>query len=182
MPSHDEATEGLQSNSAPRSVRESPEPKFSEVMFAYHTAESDFEDALLEAGFGEFAGISGDHYDNSIEIHKVGNSARLNEAAQRVIFDAGFSIAFVNHQDGWETHYNWKHDEPFAVQRGWRRRYVQDPSATTTNVIAGSPSPGYYEINYWPEGWGDPKRSKDLESGYFRIVEEVVPEGQNEAR
>lgn len=134
---------------------------FSKVMFAYHKAESDFEDALVEAGFGEFEGVSGDHYDNSIEIHKVGNAARLNEAAQRVVFDAGFSKAYVNHEDGWETHYNWKQGEPFTAQRGWRRLRRE----------------GGFDISYWPEGWGDPKTGRCAEwlsNGYMRIVPEEV--------
>ncbi len=52
------------------------------------------------------------------------------------------------------------------MSRGWRRRYVSDPNAKTTNVIAGPPNPGYYECSYYPEGW-----TKDhLESGFFRVV------------
>lgn len=158
---------------------------FSETMFSYNEARNEFEKALCEAGFGDFEDLRGDDYDNSIELDEVGNDERLGEAAQRVIFDAGFSIAFVNHKDGWETHYGWKRGEPFAVQRGWRRRYVEDPSAITTNVIAGPPRSGYYEISYWPDGWGDPKTGKCAEwlsSRYMRIVPDDALAAQRQTR
>ena len=46
--------------------------------------------------------------------------ARLTEAQQKIIYDAGFSIAYVNHTNGWETHYNWKRTEEFKPHDGWR--------------------------------------------------------------
>lgn len=136
-------------------------------MFDYHTALDEFETALCEAGFGAFNSVGGDDYDNSLEIYEVAPDARMGEAAQRVIFDAGFSKVYVNHKDGWETHYAWDRSKVFAPVRGWRRRYVKDPNATTTNVIVGDANPGYYEISHWPDGWG----SKEwLDTGYMRIV------------
>jgi hypothetical protein len=119
---------------------------------------------MAEAGFGDYVSIGGDSYDVSIEFYSVAPDARMNEAAQLVVFDAGFGMAHVNHTDGWETHYRW--GKEFKKARGWRRRYVKDPRATTTRVIAGDPDPGYYEISYWPEGWS---RKEWLESGYMRI-------------
>ena len=86
---------------------------FSETMFGYHWAESHFEEKLVEAGFGEFCSISGDHYDNSIEIHGVKDGAELGAEAQEVIYDAGFSIAFVNYNDGTERHYHFDLGKPF---------------------------------------------------------------------
>jgi hypothetical protein len=144
--------------------------RFADLMFDYHRAESDFTDALCDAGLEDWGSIGGDWYDGSLELHKVPNDARLNEAVQRVIFDAGFVKVYVNHLDGWETHYSWNHSEPFKPSRGWRRRYVSDPTATTTNVIAGEPNPGYFEISYWPKGWTGPGTEKWLETGYMRIV------------
>lgn len=143
------------------------ERPFSRVMFDYHEAVSEFEGALCEAGFGAFNRVSGDYYDNSLEIYEVAPDARMGEAAQRVVFDAGFRTAYVNHKDGWETHYTWDHSKPFAPVRGWRRRYVKDPNASTTNVIVGEPNPGYYEISYWPDCWDN---KSWLDSGYMRIV------------
>lgn len=134
------------------SVEELRKP-FSKVLFAYHDAETAFSDALVNAGFGDFEEIGGDDYDNSIEFHGTENVARMNEAAQRIIFDAGFSIAFVNHKDGWETHYSWSYGKPFAASRGWRRLKRE----------------GGFDISYWPEGW---THKEWLETGYMRIVPE----------
>ena len=143
--------------------------KFAELMFEYHRYESKFTDALGDAGLEEFDRVSGDYYDGSLEILKVGNDERLSEAAQRVIFDAGFAKVYVNHQDGWETHYSWG-TEPFKAVRGWRRRYVSDPEAKTTNVVVGEPNPGYYEISYWPESWTSDRTKEWLADGYMRVV------------
>lgn len=143
---------------------------FSDKMFAYYQEEMNFTDAMCEAGFGEYASISGDYYDCSIEFIKVENDARMPEAAQRLCHSAGFVKAYVNHKDGWETHYNWNPTEPFKMARGWRRRYVSDPDAATTNVVAGKPNPGYYEISFWPEGWSGDRTKEWLSSGYMRVV------------
>lgn len=146
--------------------------KFSDTMFEYHAAESRFTDQLCDAGWGEYQSIGGDHYDNSIEFYKVENDERMGEAAQRILFDAGFSRAYVNHKDGWETHYSWDHRKPFEPSKGWRRRYVIDPTATTTRQVGADPPEdrGYYEISEWPESWNS-ERTKDwLRSGYMRIV------------
>ncbi len=144
--------------------------KFSEQMFDYHRAESDFTDKLCDAGWGEYATIGGDYYDCSIEFYKVENDERMPEAAQRILHEAGFFRAFVNHKDGWETHYNWNPKEPFKASRGWRRRYVSDPTVSTTRVAAGPPDPGYFEISYWPEGWDSERTKEWLSSGYMRVV------------
>ena len=142
-------------------------PRFAEAMFAYWEAKSNFEDALADAGFSAFEKIGGDDYDNSIEFIRVANDARLTEHQQRIVRDAGFNKAYVNHLNGWETHYSWTEPE-FKADRGWRRRYVSDPEAKTTNVIGGPPNPGYYEISFWPEDWAG--HEQWLETGYMRIV------------
>lgn len=138
--------------------------RLADAMFAKNMAESNFDVAMVEAGFGEYTKIGADEYDNSIEFYGVAPDARMNEAAQRVVFDAGFSTAYVNHTDGWETHYTWQKE--FKLARGWRRRYVKDANAKTTRVIAGDPDPGYWEISHWPKAW---TRREDLASGYMRI-------------
>ncbi len=149
-----------------------PVAKFAEQMFGYHRAEMNFTDALCDTGFGEFDHVSGDYYDNSLEIKGVSNDARLSAAAQQIIFDAGFSKVYVNHQNGWETHYGWSRGKPFKPDRGWRRRYVTDPTATTTNQIGADDAEhrGYYEISYWPESWVSARAKSWLSSGYMRIV------------
>lgn len=145
------------------------EPRLSDAMFAYHRAESEFGDKMVEAGFGDYCRVGGDDYDNSIEFYDVAPDARMGEAAQRLVVEAGFGKAYVNHKDGWETHYTWKHGEPFKAVRGWRRRWVADPNAKTNRGI-GHVDSGYYEISYWPESWNKPTPEEWLVSGYMRIV------------
>jgi hypothetical protein len=148
-------------------------PQLSDAMFAYHAAECEFRDAMFAAGFGDYERIGGDDYDNSIVFHGVARDARMGEAAQRIVYDAGFSTAYLNHKDGWATHYSWKRGEPFKPSRGWRGRWVADPAATTARNFGQKPTPenaGYYEISYWPEGWTQVETREWLSSGYMRIV------------
>jgi hypothetical protein len=151
------------------------EERFAEQWWKFRNAKYDWEDRLghmLSADYGkewDFDDISTDEYDCSLEIQKVSPHVRLSEAVQRLIWEAGFGRVYVNHSDGWQTHYNWSQDKP-PPARGWRRRYVSDPAASTTNVIAGEPNPGYYEISYWPEGWSGPGTKDWLATGYMRIV------------
>lgn len=117
-------------------------------------------DGLLEAGLEDWSEIGTDYYDNSIEIYGVAPDTRLKqEALDWLIGGCGFSKIYVNHTDGWQTHYG-------SQLPGWRRRYVSDSSASTTNVIAGPENNGYYETNRFPDGF--PKEW--LETGYFRVV------------
>jgi hypothetical protein len=125
---------------------------FAGAMFVHNKAL--FEDALSSAGFDQFEKIWGDDYDNSIEFGEVDNDVRLTAAVQKVIFDAGFSRVFVNHKDGWETHYSWAHGESFEPHRGWRRRRTEKG----------------FDISYWPEGWNTPGCADWLSSGYMTIV------------
>lgn len=132
-------------------------------------AESDLAHLLESVGI-ECERTGWDYYDCSLEMYECHPDVRLNEKQQRAIFDAGFMICFVNHNDGWETHYSW--GKEFKVRRGWRRRWVHDPAATTTRTIGVAVTPenaGYYEISYWPESWTD-KIEDDKNNGYFRIV------------
>jgi hypothetical protein len=144
-------------------------PEHSKFIEDFEIAKNRLKDKLSQVGMTKFRSIGGDYYDNSIEFYDVDSDVRLNESQQTVIFDEGFSTAYVNHVDGWETHYNWKVSEPFKKSRGWRRRYVTDSSVKTTRALGDDPvdERGYYEISYWPEGWG----SNDwLTTGYMRIV------------
>ena len=128
--------------------------KFAAAMFEYHLAEARFQSDLSEVGFMDYEYISGDSYDNSIEIYGANNDARMTEDQQRVVFDAGFSTVFVNHLDGWETHYNWKQERSFKVARGWRRRRIEKG----------------FEISFWPESWDHPSCAEWLANGYMTIV------------
>ena len=126
--------------------------KLAEAMFRFYDVKSDFTDRLCTAGFGNYSGdIWGDDYDNSIEFGQVDPDARLTEEQQRIIFDEGFTLCFVNHTDGWETHYSWKHAD-FKPHRGWRRKRTDKG----------------FTINYWPESWGEDTNGW-LASGYMTI-------------
>ena len=145
---------------------------FADSWWTYTFAESRFEEDLCEVLGGDFDRLGTDHYDASLEIYKVDDHVRLSEAAQRLIYDAGFGKVYVNHKDGWQTHYSWPGRDPFAPVKGWRRRWVADPAAKTTNVIGkelSAENAGYYEISAWPTSWGE-KRRDWLTTGYMRIV------------
>jgi hypothetical protein len=56
-----------------------------------------------------------DDYDSSIEIDNVPPDFRLSKDSWKMLMDEGFRICFVNHTDGWETHYNRNNST------GWRK-------------------------------------------------------------
>jgi hypothetical protein len=133
--------------------------RFADCAFAFDHARSEFEDRLLELlGDGaDYENTGWDIYDESLEINKVTDDTRLSEEAQKFIAENGFARTYVNHKNGWETHYVWKQGEPFKPSRGWRRK------ATPTG----------FEINYWPEEWNSPHVLAWLKSGYVKIVGDV---------
>lgn len=133
---------------------------------AYDAAYPAFKEALAVAGFTGYSRIGFDDYDCSIEFYDVDNDARLSASAQEVVFKAGFVKAYVNHQDIWQTHYSWNWREPFTPARGWRRRWVDDPQSKNTR---GAGENGYFEISYWPQGWGEGTENW-INDGYMRIV------------
>lgn len=137
------------------------DPEFATKLYEFGSKKNEFEDALDDLGV-PFDNIGWDWYDNSLEINKVESDYRLSDEAYKFIFDSGFSICFVNHKDGCETHYS------AGKRRGWRRRYVSDPEVTTTRILFGEPDPGYFEVSYWPEGWD--KQRGWIDSGYMRVV------------
>ncbi len=138
----------------------------AERVWAAQSEMANFEEELDEL-IGEFGKLGHDYYDASLEIREAANSIRLGYDAQTLIKQAGFGKVYVHHVDGWETHYSLHGDLP---ARGWRRRYVEDAGALTTNVIAGDPNPGYYEISHWPESWTGRHTADWLSTGYMRIV------------
>ncbi len=84
-------------------------------------AQTDFEESLTGAQPDlDWDKNWYDPYDESIEFSEVPPDVRLNEAVQRILFDAGFLKAFVNHSDGWETHYSW--GAKFKKHNGWRTK------------------------------------------------------------
>lgn len=146
---------------------------FADEWWAFLSTKSRWEDGFddLLAEGEDYDRLGTDDYDCSLEIRGAANDWRLSEAQQAYLFGAGFHKIYVNHSDGWETHYS---ASPVLPVRGWRRRYVPDRTATTTNVIAGEPNPGYYEISYWPSGWDQPGTKDWLATGYMRIVADVL--------
>lgn len=133
--------------------------------------------AKWERGFHElladgqrYERLGTDDYDSSLEIIGAANDWRLTEAQQRYLAEAGFAIVYVNHKDGWETHYRFFGKDRPIPARGWRRRYVSDPTGPGDRIIVGEPDPGYWEISYWPEGWDSERMQEDRKRGYYRIV------------
>lgn len=121
---------------------------FAETLFEYQRAKDQFEDVLCDSGLDDFSGIGGDYYDDSIEVYDVSNAARLTPDAQKAIFDQGFLIAYLNHKDGWETHYTW--GAQFEPVEGWRRKRTENG----------------FQVNRFPESWP----AKWLETGYIEVV------------
>lgn len=87
----------------------------------FNRIEDQFETALCEAqeGLADYR-RSYDPYDGSVEFYDVPPELRFNEASQKVCHDFGFCTAFVNHLDGWETHYAVGGKVPVD---GWRVNY-----------------------------------------------------------
>jgi len=116
-------------------------------LFDSSRAEGDLEEQLIDAGV-EFSRLGWDWYDCSLEIHGVPAGLRLSAAAQGVVHAAGFAKVYVNHEDGWETHYSFRAPE-FAEAKGWRvsyphRRNDGNKSIWVEEFIAG-----------WPKEWFD---------------------------
>lgn len=131
---------------------------FAERLFDGSSAECELEDKLDSVGI-LFERLSWDSYDCSLEIKEVPVHYRLSSEAQEVIHQAGFSKVYVNHIDGWETHYSFSGGE-FKAKDGWRVCYPhkrgEDPSQDiwVEKTVEG-----------WPKEWFD--------SGYA-VVKEVA--------
>jgi len=118
----------------------------ADKIFAGECTIRQFEDDLYEAG-AEFEKSGYDSYDNSVELYDVPPDHRLPEAAQKIIHAAGFSIAYVNHTDGWETHYSVDPAKPFAVKEVWRVSYPRKRDDGTKDIWVEK------RPQSWPADW-----------------------------
>lgn len=96
-----------------------------EIYGLWSLAENEFEEDLFEAAGGYDKGWDYDKfwidtYDSSCEFSKVPNDYFLNEAQQNIIKKAGFGVCFINHKNGWESHYCLGRELPVTP---WRVRY-----------------------------------------------------------
>ena len=124
---------------------------FAQKIWDFQKDQFEFESALEEAGLEQgkhYSRIGWDDYDCSIEFYNVENDVRFGVELQKIVADAGFIKAYVNHKDGWETHYTWK--TPFSPVRGWRRwmEHNKEPSPSGVTTLKK------LKVSYWPEGWG----------------------------
>jgi hypothetical protein len=96
-----------------------------------------------------FERLGWDEHDNSLEIHDCTPGLRLSAEAAAFVWTNGFTTCYVNHADGWETHYTPNTD----LTRPWRRRRRS----------------GGFDVNYfcnnWPKEW--------LETGYITVIPDV---------
>jgi len=124
----------------------------AEIFFQFSDAREEFEEQLVQLVGEQFEDIGWDDYDCSLELYKCSPDLRLSLEAFQFIQSAGFSKIYVNHTDGWETHYNPHSD----VSKPWRRKRRED---------------GGFDINFMPQSWESVAR-KDLDRGYIRVVPE----------
>jgi hypothetical protein len=106
---------------------------------------SNLEDTLLDAG-AQFDDTGFDDYDNSLELFDVPDDYRLSPEVQEIIFKAGFSIAYINHKNKWETHYRFG-PEPFKEVEGWRVSYPQKRGKDEKGIWVEN------KIDSWPQDW-----------------------------
>lgn len=123
---------------------------FAQKIFDVDILRMKFNDKLEELTDCMFEETSWDEYDGSLELHQCDNDLRLSDECKKFIFDSGFIRIFVNHKDGWETHYTKSHPK----DDGWRRKRKEDGN-------------GFY-VSYWPESWN---QTQWLESGYIVVVD-----------
>lgn len=64
----------------------------------YRSCDEVFKDCWSDFGY--------DYYDESLEIYGINNDTRLTEAEALKLLELGFGIIYVNHKDGFETHYS----------------------------------------------------------------------------
>ena len=123
-----------------------PDVCFAERLFEDPGLEGGVADSLRRAGV-PFAGLGWDDYDCSVEIDGVPAGYRLSEEAQRVVHEAGFLKAYVNHEDRWETHYNFPLDKLFKASGGWRVSYPRKREDEGGKIWVEAVVPG------WPAAW-----------------------------
>lgn len=128
---------------------------FAQEWWDFRERQSEWEEGLYDLiGEFDFDKLGTDGYDCSLEIYKASDDLRLSAEAQAYCRDAGFGKVYVNHKDGWQTHYSELYDAELPL-RGWRRK---------TN-----PKGGFF-ISYWPEGWNTERTADWLKTGYMTIV------------
>lgn len=119
----------------------------AERLYDGTAAECEIEDQLADAGV-QFEKIGWDHYDWSLEIFDVPPDHRLSEEAQRFAHSAGFAKVYVNHTDGWETHYSLpRPGKEFAPIKGWRVSYPHKRGPQENGIWVEEVCPT------WPEEW-----------------------------
>lgn len=91
---------------------------FSEEYYKFSALQDEFEESLYAICPLEYIRMWCDYYDNSIEFKDLQPEERLNAEACKYLHDNGFSICFLNHSDGWETHYS-----SLPTNKEWRIRY-----------------------------------------------------------
>lgn len=103
-------------------------------------------------------GFRFDWYDASVEIDDAPVDFRFTDSMFKLFMNAGFAVVYVNHIDGWETHYSQGHPE------GWRVRYQgKSPSG---NIEVEKPVEG------WPIDW--------TKSEYVKVVDTSLENSDNE--
>lgn len=126
---------------------------WAETQAAYK-ARIDRLEPVFRRGGVPFERTGWDDYDNSIELYGVAIDWRMPEEIQRAIAGEGFTRAFVNHLNQWETHYTWVGE--FAPAKGWRVSYPHRRSDA-----AGDDGKIWVEAHVasWPPEWFEPSGS-----------------------
>ncbi len=113
----------------------------------YQQAEGELKKILRDFEI-PYERIGWDHYDISLELYGVPSDWRMPEDLHKALFECGFATVFVNHTDGWETHY---HESGVD---GWRVRYG--------NKHGGGPILVEKLVASWPADW--------FETGYAKVI------------
>lgn len=103
--------------------------------------------SLLRDAGAQFEKIGWDGYDGSIELYCVPVHWRMPPVLQRLLWDNGFTKAYVNHVDFWETHYSFGTPDGFKAQPGWRVSYPHKRPENTGQIWVESAIPT------WPAAW-----------------------------
>ncbi|TVL97173.1 MAG: hypothetical protein CV087_22680 [Candidatus Brocadia sp. WS118] len=72
----------------------------------FERAKLSFEDELDKMLHFNYVNYSCDEYDNSIAFIGASNEAILNEEICLFLYNNGFSVCYLYHEDNWETHYS----------------------------------------------------------------------------
>lgn len=125
---------------------------FAETAFAFTDAEREFEHDLTDIQDFNYGSLGWDYYDTSLEFISVANDVELTKEALKYLEDNGFYKVYVNHKNGWETHYQLHGDDKNRV--GYR---------TKNNTKNGGED---ILVEKVPDGIP----ASYLETGYFKIV------------